>query len=100
MSFFELFTTKYSEPLYNVLGLQEQLGCPLDVRCKVVPDSYIFTFGTSMESQEIITRRKVITISQEGIYILYRTASGEGRNMILPWEAYKNTWWLKEDRSE
>ncbi len=80
--------------------LEEEIGCPLDVRCKVVPDSYIFTFGTSMESQEIITRRKVITINKEGIYISYATASGKERDMTLPWKAYKITWWLREDKSE
>ena len=53
-----------------------------------------------MESQEIITRRKVITINKEGIYISYATASGKERDMTLPWKAYKITWWLREDKSE
>ena len=80
--------------------LEKQIGCPLNVRCKVVPDSYIYTFGTSMENQEVITKRKVITISNEGIYISYATASGKERDMTLSWEAYKTIWWLKEDKSE
>lgn len=90
--------------LYNKLGqledLQEEIGCPLKVRCEVVPNSYIYTFGTSMETLDVITRRKVITISKEGIYISYATASGKERDMTLPWKAYKKTWWLKADRSE
>lgn len=80
--------------------LEEEIGCPLEVRCKVFPNSYIYTFGTSMETQDVITRRKVITIDKEGIYILYTTASGKERNMTLSWKAYKKTWWLKEDKSE
>ena len=94
----------YLEKVYNKLGkledLEEEIGCPLDIRCKVVPDSYIYTFGTSMENQDIVTRRKVITISKEGIYISYATVSGKERDMTLSWEAYQKTWWLKQDRSE
>jgi len=87
----------YAKKCYNLEG---KIGCPLEVRCEVVPNSYIFTFGTSMETQEVITRRKVITISKEGIYISYATVNGKERDMILPWGAYKMTWWLKSDRSE
>ena len=80
--------------------LKKQIACPLKVRCEVVPNSYIYTFGTSMENIDIVTRRKVITIDKEGFTISYATATGRQREMTLPWSAYKKTWWLKEDRRE
>ena len=44
---FELFTTKYSEPLYKILGFQEEIGCPLDIRLKVSLGTpvYIYLFN-------------------------------------------------------
>ena len=94
----------FTNRVYNKLGqledLEQVIGCPLEIRCKVVPDSYIYTFGTSMENLNIIIRRKVITISKEGIYISYATVSGKERDMTLPWKAYKKTWWLRKDQSE
>ncbi len=80
--------------------LEEQLGCPLEVRCAVVPDSYIYTFGTTMENQDVVTQRHIVTISKEGFTILYATATGKERKMELSWKAYKKTWWLRKDKSE
>ena len=79
---------------------EEQIGCPVEVRCEVLPDSYIYTFGTSMDTIDVVTGRKVTSISSEGIHISYSTASGRERDMTLPWKAYKRTWWLKSDKSE
>lgn len=93
-------TGKCIDKLGKLEDLEEQLGCPLEVRCKVVPNTNIYTFGTSMETMNVICRRQVITISNEGVYISYKTASGKERDMALPWSAYKKTWWLKEDKSE
>lgn len=81
-------------------SLEEQIGCPLEVRCSVVPDSFIYTFGTSMENQDIVTQRHVVTISKEGFTIMYAAATGKDRKMELSWKAYKKTWWLKKDKSE
>ena len=88
------------ESLQRIKDLEEQIGCPLEVRIKVVPNTYIYTFGTSMETLNIITERKVITINEDGIYISYATVSGKERDMVLSWKAYKKTWWLREDKSE
>ena len=96
--------TKDKQEFINKLGkledLEEEIGCPLEVRCAVVPDSYIYTFGTTMENQDVITQRHIVTISKEGFTILYATATGKERKMKLSWKAYKKTWWLKEDKSE
>lgn len=95
----ELFQEVCDE-LLKYKQLEEEIGCPLDVRCNVLPNSYIYTFGTSMDTIDVITRRRVINITKEGICISYSTASGKERTMTLPWKAYKKTWWLRKDKSE
>lgn len=80
--------------------LEKRIGCPLEVRCAVVPDSFIYTFGTSMENQDVVTQRHVVAISKEGFTIMYAAATGKERKMELSWKAYKKTWWLKENREE
>lgn len=87
----------YASKCHN---LEEQIGCPLEVRCAVVPDSFIYTFGTTMENQDVVTQRHIVTISKEGFTILYATTTGKERKMELSWKAYKKTWWLRKDKSE
>jgi len=96
----ELFHEVCDELLKYKQFEEQQIGCPIEVRCEILPDSYIYTFGTSMDTIDVITGRKVTAISREGIHISYATASGRERDMTLPWRAYKKTWWLKSDRSE
>lgn len=92
--------SKTLDDLQQYKDLEDQIGCPLEVRCTVVPDTYIYTFGATMDNHDVVTRRKVSKISKEGFVISYNTATGKERNMEFIWKSYKKTWWLKADRSE
>lgn len=84
---FNLFTTKYSEPLYDVLGLQEQIGCPLDVVLKALK------YGIYQEDGG---RRKLPFIEYNSGTNKFYFGFGTYCNV----EDYKKTWWLKKDKSE
>lgn len=106
--FLELFTTKYSEPLYNVLGLQEQLGCSLEFIFKVLesPEIYLEGMNAFSEYTKEFKFHKVKNnyILNPDIFI-YKNAQfifvnrwSYGYDLRL--KDYKITWWLREDRSE
>ena len=84
---FNLFTTKYSEPLYDILGLQEELGCPLDVYVKATIN------GIKVDGS--IFKVKVRK-DKDGYYF----ALSNGSCFPFYLKAYKKTWRLEEDKSE
>lgn len=71
-------------------ALAEQIGCPLDVRCKITNGLSIYdNYG----------QRWIINdIEQE----CFEVHSAEDSYFLdkLRYKDYKKTWWLKEDRSE
>ena len=70
--------------------LEKELGCPLEVRCKI-------TNGLSIYDKE--GNRWIISQIEE-TYIDVYSSKDSYYTMIFPYRDYKKTWWLKEDRSE
>ena len=106
---FELFTTKYSEPLYEILGLQEELGCPMDVFVKALTNGVYVIDEETKELQCIL--RGIYTFTGEGLGTnagfsderIWRKKVNKAGIEFYPiyfWKDYKKTWWLKQDKSE
>jgi len=82
------------EQLVNKLGkledLEEQVSCPLEVRCQLHNNSYIFDKNSNWW--------RIIWIEKDFI----RTENVDNRceHHDFLWIGYKTTWWLKQDRSE
>lgn len=82
----------------NKLGkledLEEEFGCPLEVRCKVTTGTYIYDEnGNEYEVEFLYSLSFMATdgkCDDNGITI----------EAEFLWKDYKKTWWLKEDRSE
>ena len=70
--------------------LEEQIGCPLEVRCKI-------TNGLSIYDKE--GNRWIISQIEE-TYIDVYNSKDSYYTMIFPYSDYKVTWWLKVDRSD
>lgn len=79
---------EYANKCHN---LAEEIGCPLDVRCKVVCNSFIYGI---LGNQFIVT----------GIYEDHFTArvhdDYDDYDYDFEWKDYKQTWWLRKDQSE
>ncbi len=72
--------------------LSKQLGCPLEVRCKITTDTTIYdTEGNSFEV-EYIHDNNFTTIMNRGFGSMYE--------FDFTYNDYQKTWWLKADRSE
>ena len=70
--------------------LEEEIGCPIEVRCKITNDLSIY----DKEGNRWI-------ISQiEETYIDAYSSKDNYYTMIFPYKDYQKSWWLKEDRSE
>lgn len=69
--------------------LSEKIGCPLEVRCSVNTNDYIY--GKKGETYQI-----------KAIYEKFLVATYRGSAKLIPfdWKEYKVTWWLKADKSE
>lgn len=81
--------------IYNTYNnLTEELGCPLEVRCNVVCDSYIY--------DENGIQYKVVYVYKEHFDCEdpFDNDMGYTKMCAFDWKDYKKTWWLKEDRSE
>ena len=84
--------------LTNRLGkledLEEEIGCPLEVRCNLDLNDIIFDqFGTTYIVRSIGKKD----------FVAYDTKKLENNvfyRQLFLWKEYKVTWWLKEDRSE
>ena len=84
--------------IYVKLGkyedLEEQIGCPLEVRCNLdLNDRIIDRFGI-----EYIVR----SIGKNDFigYDVKKLEKNEFYRELFKWKEYKITWWLKADKSE
>lgn len=79
--------------LWDKLGkleeLEAQIGCPLEVRCKLYDGALIY------DNEE---NEYVIKVIDYNFFIAY-CKKGEVRQSF-DFNDYKKTWWLKEDISE
>lgn len=90
---FELFITKYSEPLYNVLGLQEELGCLLEVVFKAVQNGI---YAKDLPNENKLNYIPSVALSNvETEWYL-----SNHRDFCVNVRDYKTLFWLKEDKSE
>lgn len=82
---------EYAEKYHK---LEEQVGCPLDVRCNVVCDSYIY--------DENGIQYKVAYIAKEHFDCEdpFDNDMGYTKLCAFDWKDYKKTFWLREDKSE
>lgn len=124
---YEIFTKEYSEPLWNYLNLEEEIGCPLNVRLKVDIGTPIYIYVDRNKDANISIRNEDGTWTRiTGDKILVKTTvlsdvfsttksksfkvsspdntlvctKYENRERRLFWKDYQKTWWLKQDRSE
>ena len=106
---YEIFTKEYSEPIWNYLNLEEEIGCPLDVYVKIqlglVDKVYIKWYktidvkwhdGEADIIQEEVTMPFTITRVDKK-YFRYQAILGKED---IPFSNYGKEFWLKEDRSE
>lgn len=84
---------EYKE-LIKYRDLEKQIGCPLEVRCKVVCDSIIY--------DENDIEYEVAYIYEEYFQCEdpFDNDMGYTKMCAFDWEDYKKTWWLKKDKSE
>jgi len=90
----ELFTTKYSEPLFEILGLQEELGCPLEEITKLRKANYIY------RDDGVVFGFIGINFNDEDKLILYNDDECNTFTSNLRLSDYKKTWFLRKDKSE
>lgn len=93
------FQLRMVNELHRYKKLEEEIGCPLEIRCKLKTDQYIFDkYGepyqikTFYENFFIVRYRgKEERLEEFGYY---------GAITDFPYSEYKKTWWLKADKSE
>ena len=90
---FNLFTTKYSEPLYNILELQEQLGCPLEVVFKALKEGI---YAKDPLDENKLNYIPTVALSNVGTE-WYLTNHCD---FCVNVRDYKELFWLREDKSE
>ena len=114
------------ETIKELVDLQKEIGCPLDVRLKVDVGTTIYIYvrrdkdaNTRVRNEDgtwtRITGDKILvkTIVLSDMFSTTKSKSFkvsspdsiacdeyENRERRLFWSDYKKTWWLKEDRSE
>lgn len=101
----EEYGSKYSEvkldayfdavdKLGKLEDLEEEIGCPLEVRCRIVTDSVIY--------DENGVDYKVVYIYKEHFDCEnpFDNEMGYCDLCAFSWADYKETWWLKRDKSE
>lgn len=80
--------------MWNKLGkledLEEQIGCPLEVRCNLYEGQHIF----DKDGVEFVIRQ----IGKHDFYKI--NVYPPHLKSIEYMKGYKKTWWLKEDKSE
>lgn len=91
----------FTENSYQVIqklgkleDLEEELGCPLEVKCRVVTDSVIY--------DENGVEYKVVYIYKEHFDCEnpFDNEMGYCDLCAFDWVDYKETWWLKKDKSD
>ena len=92
--------TKITEMANDLLGykkLEEQLGCPLDVREQALKQDEIFYIEKNQNKMIRVVAMNCGYINN-GECVLNCLANGIW--FCLPVKDYKKTWWLREDKSE
>jgi len=91
----------YNAKVYNKLGkledLEEELGCPLDVREQALKQDEIFYIEKNQNKMIRVVAMNCGYINN-GECVLNCLANGIW--FCLPTKDYKNTWWLKETKEE
>lgn len=72
--------------------LEEQIGCPLEVRVLLFRGEHVFGEGCMYE---------IINIDESGFWAEEIVRNGECLGeRFLPYKEYKKAWWLEPDKSE
>jgi len=78
--------------LKELENLEDEIGCSLDVRCKVTYDSYIYDKDGSEYTEIVIFKD----------YILAYNGREDRNGFLEPtefnWKDYQKTWWLKNGK--
>ena len=80
---------KAFDKLGKLKNLEERIGCPLEVRCKLVDGGYVYDAKGIGLRVEMIFENYFIgwhALTDTSIWYYYKD--------------YKKTWWLKPDKSE
>ena len=81
--------------IYNTYNnLTDELDCPLEVRCRVVTDSVIYD-ENGVEYKVVYTYMDYFDCENP-----FDNEMGYCDLCAFSWADYKETWWLKEDKSE
>ena len=81
---------KLLDDIENLLKVEQEIGCPLEVRCKLCDRTTIYNQdGKSMAIEQI---------GEHYFYAVPIERPHIPRLMYI--KGYKKTWWLKADRSE
>lgn len=82
------------DKLGKLEDLEEQIGCPLDVRCKVVCDSIIYD-ENGIEYKVVYIHKEYFDCEEP-----FDNDIGYTKLCAFEWKGYKKTWWLKENKEE
>jgi len=78
-----------AKELLKYKALEEQMGCPLEVRCNIIDGNFVYNEKGIGLRVEMIFENYFI-----GWHALTDTS------LRYYYKDYKKTWWLKPDRSE
>ena len=90
---------EWAEELDNYKDLEEQLGCPLEVREKALIKDFIWYDDNGRLIQVIPMNSGYIMEKGKKIAVL-NCIYNFNFWLAIKCKDYKKTWWLKEDRSE
>ena len=77
------------EELYRYKKIEEELGCPLEVRCRLYDGAIIYDKNG---------RKMIVRDLGEHDFLAYQIKEPFADLMYI--KGYKKTWWLKADRTE
>ncbi len=79
---------QYEDELESYKKLEEELGCPLEIRCKLY------------NNMDIVTDDGFMIIKRLYPDCLIAASEYDFKEIKFPYKDYKKTWWLKIDKSE
>ena len=86
----------FVEKLGKLEDLEEQIGCPLEIRCNICDNSIIYDqFGKKWLVRSVFSDAFIAYD-----YDLCNEKNPKIERGLFYWKDYKVTWWLKADRSE
>lgn len=88
---------KLTDKVGKYEDLEEEIGCPLEIRCNICDNSVIYDqFGKKWLIRSVFSDTFVAYD-----YDLYNSKyEPRIRRELFYWKEYKQTWWLKLDRSK